>query len=478
MADVALDRTRRAPRLFGVVLDRVWRFFCSVRAAMYEIVFLAVLVLIGTLKGSVIPAQIPRVVPALEPLVARWYQFDVFHSLLFSLTLVLLSAAIIVCTINRVPGIWRSIARPSVRTTRHFFESAEPAVALRTDATASVVADGLVQTLRRRRYRVLTEQYGVETHIYADKHRFGKLGTFPFHLGLILILVGGIIGSEFGFRERSFTIPEGAVRDVGRGTALQVRLDRFVDTYSQLGAPTAYRSDLVLYDGGREVRRQSITVNHPLAYRGVTFYQSSFGQAATLRITDGDGHLVFEDGVAFDYVSKTNKDAPAAVVDLPAQGARLELFMTNLKLNAMPEIGSIKLQPGELYVQARDLRTNQKLAEGAVIGQGESAQLAALNVQFVRERRFTLLQVAYNPGIPYLFAAAFLLVLGLVITFYFPHRRVRALVAQTGTGTETLLAPLARRDWAGKQDFARSLAMIEERFGVATPYGRPTHVGD
>ena len=78
MIPVAVERTRSAaPPLAVATLDRVWRFFCSVRAAMYEIVFLAVLVLVGTLKGSVIPAQIPRYVPALEPVVRRWYAFDV-----------------------------------------------------------------------------------------------------------------------------------------------------------------------------------------------------------------------------------------------------------------------------------------------------------------------------------------------------------------------------------------------------------------
>lgn len=69
------------------------------------------------------------------------------------------------------------------------------------------------------------------------------------------------------------------------------------------------------------------------------------------------------------------------------------------------------------------------------------AGLAGLNVQFVRERRLTLLQVAYDPGIPILFAASALLILGLAITFYFPQRRIRALVSATAEGSEALLVP-------------------------------------
>lgn len=479
MAQLAVGQARRAPRSLGVALvDRVWRFLCSVRAAMYEIVFLAILVLVGTLKGSIIPAQIPRFVPALDPLVARWYQFDVYRSLIFSLTLALLAVAITACTLNRVPGIWRSIARPTVATTRHFFQVAEPAVAVRSEEGPEAVAADVVRLLKTQRYRVLSERRGTEIHVYADKHRFGTLGTFPFHLALILTLVGGIVGSEFGFRETAFTVAEGGIRDVGRGTGLRLGLDRFVDTYSQIGAPTEYRSDVVLYDGAREVRRASLTVNDPMTYDGVTFYQASFGQAAEMRVTDDAGNVVFAETVPFAFVSTANMNAPAAIAELPAQNLGLELIFPNNKLDAKPEIGSIKIQPGEVYAQARDRRTNQVVGQGVLIAQGDTAPVAGLQVEFVRERRFTVLQVAYNPGLPILFAASVLLVVGLAVTFYFPHRRVRALVGAAGAGTEVLLAPLARRDWGGKRDFARTLAAIEERFGAAQPHGRLAHVGD
>lgn len=477
-AEFAIAPLRRQRKPAGmVVVERVWRFFCSVRAALYEIVFLAILVLIGTLKGSVIPAQIPRFVPALEPLVARWYAFDVFHSLIFSLTLALIAIAIIVCTINRVPGIWRAIAQPVIGTTRQFFHAAEPAVVTRSPEPPEAVASELITILRARRYRVLRERRGEQIHVYADKHRWGKLGTFPFHLALILLLIGGIVGSEFGFRETMFTIAEGESRDVGRGTNLRVQLERFVDTYSQIGSPTEYRSDIILFDGAREVQRTSLTVNKPLTYDDVTFYQASFGQAAQIEVADGDGTLAFAAAVPFEYVSRSNGDAPAALVELPAHSLRLELFFPNVKLDAKPEVESIKLQSGELYAQARDTQTNAQIGEGAVIAQGDTVRIAGLDVRFVRERRFTLLQVAYNPGIPLLFAASCLLVFGLTITFAFPHRRLRVLVSGTEEGTEALLAPLAKRDWSGKRDFVRTVEAIERRLGPVRELERTADVG-
>ncbi len=91
------------------------------------------------------------------------------------------------------------------------------------------------------------------------------------------------------------------------------------------------------------------------------------------------------------------------------------MIFPNIKLDAAPEIGQTKLLPGELYAQARDLRTNALVGAEAIIPQGDTARLGELNVQFVRETRFAVLQVASNPGIPILFAASFLGVLGLVL---------------------------------------------------------------
>lgn len=478
MAELTGERTGRAEQVIGSILGRIWRFFCSVRAAAFEIFFLALLVLIGTLRGSIIPAQIPRYIPALGPLVERWYAFDVFHSLVFSLTLALVAIAITVCTINRVPGIWRSIARPTVRTTRHFFHSAKPAASLRIPEPSGAVAQDLTGILKARRYRVVTERQDAEIHIYADKHRFGKLGTFPFHLALILTLVGGIVGSEYGFREQLFALPEGSTRSVGHGTGLRVQLERFFDSYSEIGAPTVYRSDLVLYDGAREVRRENVTVNNPMTYQNVTFYQAAYGQAASILVTDTVGNVLYNDSVPFTYISGTNPDAPAGLLELPLQGVRLEMVFPNVSLDAKPDVGNVKLNPGQMHVRARDRQTNAAIGEGRIVSQGETVRFGELNVQFERERRFTVLQVAYNPGIPILFTAAFLLVFGLVATFAFPHRRVRALISETSAGTEVLIAPLARRDWGAQRDFMQTLAMIEGRFGAAAPYGRWSDVDE
>ena len=468
MAQVSLPRVeRRSPVEF--LIDRVWRFFCSVRAAVYEIVVLAVLVLIGTLRQSTAPAALADAVPVLEPVVRRWYAWDVFHSMVFAGVLTLIAVAIAICTINRVPGIWRTIARPTVGTSHGFLRGADTTARFDSTVGAGELVEQIVSTLRARRYRVLTERRGAEVHLYADKHRYAKLATFPFHLALILILVGGLVGARWGFRESAFLLPEGSVRGVGHGTGLSVGLENLTETYREDGTAKEYRSELTLYRDGEAIESGSITVNNPLTHGNVVFYQSGFGQAAVLNVTDAGGRMVFADALELGpFQDKLNPDAPAGQHRFDDLGLTLNVIAPDANPLNRPELDTRGVQTGQMFVQVipDDLRPGEE-PPSAMVNVGEAVAVGGLTVGFERERRFTVLQVGRNPGIPIFFVAAFLLVGGLAATFYFPHRRVRGIVGTAiGGGASALLAPLAKRDWSGQREFGRLVADVEQRLGM------------
>jgi cytochrome c biogenesis protein len=478
-ATIQQPSARRSP--LEMLVDRIWRLFCSVRAAVFEIVILAVLVLLGTLRGSDAPRWLADAIPFTRPAVDWLYDWDVFHSVPFMLILAVLCVAITVCTINRVPGIWKSISNPVVRTTRGFLDSSELSATYVMPLPANDAVERLGSTMGKRRYRFLHESHGSDVHIYADKNRLAKLGTFPFHLALILMLIGGIVGARYGFRENSFVVPEGSVREIGHDTGLSVGLAQFSDSWREDGTPAEYRSDLVIYKNGEVVDEDSITVNNPMSHGSVTIYQSSYGQAASFLITDNEGRVLFEDSIPLGlYTATANPDAPAGVQLLPQVNAQINVIAPdNLRENA-PELDTLNLQGGQMFVQIRDTSDPGKEPVSAVIEQGEATAIGDLNILFLRENRFTLLQVASNPGMPIFFAAAFLLVGGLAITFYFPHRRIRGIVSRDGESdrTQVTLAPLARWDWSGQRDFRRIIEQLETDLGVeAAVMERPKATG-
>ena len=462
-------------------IDRVWRFFCSVRAAIAEIAFLAVLVLIGTLRGSEVPQWLADGIPALQPFVDRWYDWDVFRSPIFAGILALLSIAIAVCTINRVPGIWQTISEPRVQTSPGYLKASDTSATFETKTSAADVASAFEEALRQKRFRVLTKEVGQDIHIYADKNRYGKLGTFPFHLALILLLVGGIVGAQYGFREQEFVIPVGESRSVGHGTNLSVELVNFRDTYTPGAIAESYEADIVIYEGGSPVKSATISPNNPTSHNNATFYQSSLGYGSRMKVTGPDGVLLYEGTVDLGiFTFAGNPDAPAGFVNIPGANSTMTVVGPDTNPLENPELDTLNLLNGQMYVMINPNDGTELDRQVVVVNQGQPVQVGDLTILFEREMQWSLLQVAYNPGIPIFIIASILLVGGLVVTFYLPLRRVRAIASPIpGTDGSRLIAiPLAKRDWSGKRDFFATANRLESALGVRATLRKPESMSD
>lgn len=474
MADTAISSPqshRRSPLERGV--DKVWRFFTSVRNAIYEIAFLTLLVLIGTLRGSDAPQWMADHLPFMQPLVDRWYAWDVFRSSIFAITLAVIAIAIIICTLNRIPQIWAAFAHPKVTTSMGFINGADTAAAYSLATPAQDALGHITEVFGKSRYRVITEQKGDSTHIYADKNRFSGFGTFPFHIGLILLLVGGIVASSLGFRENEFVVSEGARQNVGHGTGLSIELTRVEDVYSQDGTAIDYASHVNIYENGNVVESGIVRVNDPLTYGPATVYQGSFGWSAVFTVRDMNGNIVFSGPSELGlYTARDNPDAPAGFIDIPAEGMRFSVIGPDSNPPNAPELDTLNLTAGQMWIGMPGQ------TEGTVATQGQPVRVGDYTVTFDREAKYSILQVGYNPGIPIFIIAAFFMVGGLMVTFYFPHRRIRGILKSTESGSELHLAPLAKRDYAGKRDFYSVLNKLNQTLNSKPEVRAPKNHGD
>src|SRR5680860_1133750 len=239
--------------------------------------------------------------------------------------------------------------------------------------STDAAVQNIQSTMSKNRYRVLHESHGTDVHVFADKNRLAKLGTFPFHLALILMLIGGIVGARYGFRENSFVVPEGSIREVGHNTGLSIELVQFSDRWREDGIPAEYRSDLVLYKNGEVVGEDSITVNNPMTHGAVTIYQASFGQAVSLLITDNEDRVLFDDSVPLGlFTSTANPDAPAGVQMLPQVNAQVNVIAPDNVVANAPELDTLNLQGGQMFVQVRNTMDPSSEPISAVIDQGET----------------------------------------------------------------------------------------------------------
>ena len=477
------------PRRFDP-LGAVWRFSTSVRVAILQIALIAVCTFIGTLVPQAAQAGLFDQVAYQNwlvfqrgkfgnfvPLMDLLGLFNIFQTVYFRGLLAVLTLSIILCTINRIPGIWRNaMVLPPLKVGDKLFEVHQTARRLDAGAVDEAAAlDHLTAALRARRYRVLTEASGDHTYVYADKNRFGIFGTFVSHTGLVLVLVGALVGSIFGWRDDVFTVTDGSTRPVGFGTNLAVRNELFVDEYDPVtGQPSDFYTDAVLLeqrgDAWTEIKRHRIRVNTPLEHNGVVVHQAFFGPSAVLTVKDNQGNVMFSGGIPLPYRNPDGR--PIGWVDVPA--GRFPIPLTVFVVGRAPvgASGDPLIEPGQVVVEVYPAgqATENNLLYRDLLDLGTPAAMKAptgrtiLEFTFERERQFTGLNLSYNPGLPLIWSACGLMLLGWGAVFYFPHRRLRALVSRDAHGRAQIAAAvISRLDLGARNEYERLLADVQGR---------------
>ena len=469
-------RSRASGKMWELdVIGRTWRFFTSVRLALVLILIIAAAVLVGTLidqaPASVIadPSAYSAWLDRAEGKYGAWTQvfdflqfFNIFYSFWFRFLVALLTANIIVCTINRWKGIWTTAFHTRVRMGDAFFQHARYHAAEVAQMPAETAAERVRHAFGRARYRVQVQTEEGTIAVFADKHRFSRFGTFLTHLSLVTLLGGAVIGSLWGFRDDDFVISEGTTQEVGRGTNLSVFLDHFTDTYDPAGPPKDFRSDIVIYENGAEVKRGAVRVNSPMSYEGIRFFQSFFGQTAVMEVKDEAGNILFSDSVPLAWQTRDG-DRPVGSFALPGKGLNVYVIGPRSgETDPMVPAGTMRL---EVYTQ----NSGTLAVPSQSLTQGQPRDMAGLNFTFVRESRFTGLQVAKDPGTNIVWLAAALMVIGLAMLFYFPPKRIWALCKQHPDGTaDVRIATTAERDLGQAKEFESLHERVRLALGITS----------
>ncbi|HZC31330.1 MAG TPA: cytochrome c biogenesis protein ResB, partial [Gaiellaceae bacterium] len=369
--------------------------------------------------------------------------FSVFRSWWYRALLAVLALSIGACSIHRARTLWREAYHPHVRVGASMFERSA-AVSADAEGAPTVAVAALLAALRRRGYRVLAEEREERTHVYADRHRLARFGTLVSHLSLVLLLVAAALGGTVRWSDVAFVVSEGSTRELGLD-GLSVRLDSFAAEYYPTGEPKDYRSDIELYRSGAEVARKTVRVNDPLDYDGISFYQSFYGPAAALRVTDATGRLVYDDAVAL--TSTVQGERPAGTIAL--DGLTVYVIAPSVSGN-----GDDLIRPGEMRLEVYRSGASTPVA-AQNIAQGTEAQLAGFRFGFVREDRFTGLRVARDPTAGLVWAASGLFVLGLTATFGLPYRRLWGRIDPHGAGSRVSLVTVGGQSTETADELAR-----------------------
>ncbi|SEM36971.1 cytochrome c biogenesis protein [Syntrophus gentianae] len=447
-------------------------FFSSLKLTVFLLVLIALLFVLGTFlpqrEGAMEFAQ--RLSPALSGLFQILGFFDVYHSPLYYALLGLLAVNLIVCSLNRLSGSWKLYRAPNFPVPDGLFGKVSPDRILLSDKNSESCLSSLESLLKEKFGKIEKNVKDHHTFFALQKGGVSLFSVYAIHMSILFLIAGAIIGSVFGF-EGYVNISEGETtnavfsrggRDIQR-LDFSVRCDKFLlETYEN-GMPKTYRSDLSFIRDGRVIRQASLLVNHPVQINGFRFYQSSYGSSpdsrAFLSYSTGKGQEKKMAVAAGDSFSLPGSDADVKVLRV---AENLMQFGPGVKLDITSPQGRrvqfwVLQHIDEISRMYPELLTQVPLFNPALF------KPYRFFLQGIEQRYYTGLQVVRDPGIPMIGLGAFLMVAGLILRYFIPHRRIWIRVDKAGKQTRISLAGRSRHQGGLDRELDLLIRRIREK---------------
>ena len=392
----------------------------------------------------------------------RFFQFldldNMYRSWWFLTLLVLLLMNITLCSIKRFPRVWRVITQSPKVLDEGLFRRLRYRGSVRRGVSIERAEEEAREILDSRFGKVREERQEDAVTFYVDRGWYGRIGSYVVHLSILILAVGAIYGGLVGFKGY-VVIVEGQTIDRvplrGKNSQIQlpfsIRCDDFqVIYYPGSQQPKDYYSDLVVLRDGIEVQRKRIEVNHPLIVDGIYFYQSSYGidqsSTVTLDVLDPSGK------VAAPAV-KVGARQTFNVLGDPATYAIEEIYPTSVGGQPAVKMNQFLGSGRREFFLAKAAPDRDRSRGGAVYFRISDTEI----------REYTGLQVAWDPGVNLIWLACFVMMLGLYVTFFVPHRRVWVRIDSDPDSTAVLIAgSTSRNPIAFERDFEGAMADLKE----------------
>ena len=252
--------------------------------------------------------------------------YNVYGALWFLVLLIFLVLSTSVCVYRNAPVMLRDMKQFRLNVKEKSLRLMHNSQSWSTDKDSEETEKTLRHFLKLNGFRSRIKEHDDHRVIAGMKGAWNRLGYIFTHVGIIVLCVGAYLDGSFGLTLKEWTgriIPEtrdiradqvpstarlkaeesGSFRgsiSLQEGTAsniafLNVRdgylvqelpftieLKDFRIEHYASGQPKSFESDLVIHDDKlAEPLKQTISVNHPLIYRGYAMYQASFGDGGS-----------------------------------------------------------------------------------------------------------------------------------------------------------------------------------------------------
>ena len=385
----------------------------------------------------------------------------------YLLLILLLCLNLVLCSLNRIkPSIRQAFSKPAPDDNQLLRE----ARSLSVQAGSVTVQKHLETSLKKRGFVLAGLDKGSVKLIAAQKGSVSRLGYLVTHVAVLLVLVAGLINGKTAYRvDKPLSI--GDTLDVSRvepSARFSIRVDDFVIETNELGRVRAYKSTLTLIENGKAVLTKVIGVNHPLLYKGIGFYQASYGEEPD-RIREARLYLI-ENGAStaeIDVPFLEKKNVPGT--DLQIRVARyVPHFVKNLETG---EVRTRSLEPKLPAIKLEVLRGGTVVDSGWLIrgmeAHSSSGELGRFFFADYFPEFYTGIDVVKNPGATLLFTGFGVAGVGLLLSFLVVYKRVwvKIIEERPGQSEVRIAGTSARQPLALKQEIESMYEALERRRG-------------
>ncbi|GAB6153519.1 cytochrome c biogenesis protein ResB [Desulfosporosinus burensis] len=378
--------------------ERIWKVFSSMKLGL---ALLGIIALVSAI-GTVVP-QIDQAPEKAEKVSGLWQLMGFTHlysTVWFRLLLGLLCINLIVCSLQRLSGLYQRTFKLKPPTT---LTQVPQKVRLELKGESVQLRESVQEVLKQKGYHFTVSDQSNHWSFIASKRRLGNWGSLITHLSFVVLVIGALAGSILGFKGYFMegsgnTIPIQQI-DISKGKVSEtfsVRINSAEDRFLPSGERDNWYTDMSILEDGNEVARKTLSVNDPFEYKGITFYQANFANGASFT-ADMKGKKI---PVLLRDQGKTYFQAPGTELYLvtairSVSSKKVDVLYQIYKGNEEKPVQTGQLTPG----QTVDVQGSYQLTFEGLAG-------------------FTGLQVKKDPGVAIIWLGCALLLAGLLLAFY------------------------------------------------------------
>ena len=265
--------------------QKVFRLLADLRFSIFILLLISFCSILGTIIEQDQSIEIYKInYPLTNPVfrVLTWdriLQFGLDHvykTWWFFLLIFLFGLSLVLCSfLQQLPSLKIARRCQFFRTTNQFYR-------LKISTILNNFSfNRILSRIKKNKYSIFQQK----NIIYCYKGLIGRIAPIIVHFSMILILLGTIIGSLFGFKAQEIvpkteTFHIQNILNNGQLTIIpktSARINDFWITYTKNKTISQFYSDISILDNyGNEKDRKTISVNYPFIYSNIYYYQTDW----------------------------------------------------------------------------------------------------------------------------------------------------------------------------------------------------------